>query len=80
MFSEHQEYSWENVDEEWNSNARAYKLCLSSSVTGEVYCFPRRQLNFSFDRRVIYHLKGLYEYIPKSIQSVCPPVPRSSNE
>ena len=29
------------------------------SVTGEVYRFPRRQLIFSFDRRVIYHLKGL---------------------
>ena len=29
------------------------------SVTGEVYCFPRRQLIFSFGRRVIYHLKGL---------------------
>ena len=28
-------------------------------VTGEVYCFPRRQLIFSFDRRVIYHLKSL---------------------
>ena len=37
------------------------------SVTGEVYCFPRRQLIFSFGRRVIYHLKGLSEYIP----SVC---------
>ena len=29
------------------------------SVTGEVYCFPRRQLIFSLGRRVIYHLKGL---------------------
>ena len=29
------------------------------SVTGEVYCFPRRQLIFSFGRRVIYHSKGL---------------------
>ena len=29
------------------------------SVTGEVYCFTRRQLIFSFDRRVIYHSKGL---------------------
>ena len=29
------------------------------SVTGELYCFPRRQLIFSFGRRVIYHLKGL---------------------
>ena len=47
------------------------KLCLSvpltndfiyaspPGVTGEVYCFPRRQLIFSFGRRVIYHLKGL---------------------
>ena len=40
------------------------------NVTGEVYCFPRRQLVFSFDRRVIYHSKGLWEYIPKSILSV----------
>ena len=38
--------------------------------TGEVYCFPRRQLIFRFGRRVIYHLKGLCEYIPKSIPSV----------
>ena len=40
------------------------------SVTGEVYCFPRLQLILSFGRRVIYHLKGLWEYIPKSILSV----------
>ena len=46
-------------------------LCLSPIVTGEVYCFPRRPLIFSFGRRVIYHLKGLWEYIPKSIPSVC---------
>ena len=31
------------------------------SVTGEVYCFPRRQLIFSFGWRVIYHLKVLSE-------------------
>ena len=41
------------------------------SVTGEFYCFPRRQLILSFGRPVIYHLKGLWEYIPKSILSVC---------
>ena len=35
-----------------------------------VYCFPRRQLIFSFGRHVIYHSKGLWEYIPKSILSV----------
>ena len=28
-------------------------LCLPPSVTGEVYCFPRRQLIFNFGRRVI---------------------------
>ena len=44
------------------------------SETREVYCFPRRQLIFSFDRRVIYHLKGLREYIPKLIPPVCPSV------
>ena len=40
----------------------AYHLLLfmpPPSVTEEVYCFPRRQLIFSFDKRVIYHLKGL---------------------
>ena len=46
-------------------------LCLPPSVTGEVYCFRRRQLIFSFGRRVIYHSKGLGEFIPKSIPSVC---------
>ena len=49
-------------------------------VTGEVYCFPRRQLIFSFGRRAIYHSKGLWEYILKSITFVCPSVPQSSNE
>ena len=29
------------------------------SVLWVVYCFPRRQLIYSFDMRVIYHLKGL---------------------
>ena len=46
-------------------------LCLSPGVAGEVYCFPRYQLIFSFGRRVIYHSKGLWEYIPKSIPFVC---------
>ena len=32
--------------------------------------FPRLQLIFSFGRRVIYHSKGLWEYILKSIPSV----------
>ena len=43
-------------------------LCLPSSVTGEVYCFPRCQLIFSFDRRarVILHHACF-----KSIPSVC---------
>ena len=47
------------------------QLCLPPSVMGEVYCFPRRQLIFSFNRRVIYHSKGLWEYIPESIPSDC---------
>ena len=46
-------------------------LCLLPSVTGVVYYFPRRQLILSFDRCVIYHSKGIWEYIPKSIPSVC---------
>ena len=43
-------------------------------VTWMVYCFPRRQLIFSFDRSGIYHLKGLLQYIPKLIPSVCPSI------
>ena len=41
----------------------------SPSVMGEEYCFPRHQLIFGFDRT--FHLKGLWEYIPKLIPSVC---------
>ena len=41
----------------------------------EVYCFPHHQLIFRFGRRVIYHSKGLSEYIHseilKSIIFVC---------
>ena len=52
-----------------------YSICIimpPPSVTGEVYCFPRRQLIFSFGRRVIYHSKkGFWKYIPNSILSVC---------
>ena len=57
----------------------SFLLCLPLSVTREVYSFPRHQPIFCFGRRVIYHLKGLWEYIPKSIPSACPSVPRSSN-
>ena len=64
----------------WLTYGSLLELCLSPGVTGEVYCFPRRQLIFSFDRRVIYHLKGLREYIPKSILSVRLSVPRTSNK
>ena len=46
----------------------------SPIVTWMVYCFPRRQLIFSFDRSGIYHLKGLLQYIPKLIPSVCPSI------
>ena len=46
------------------------QLFLPTSVTGEVYCFPRRLLVFSFGRRVIYRSKGLSENIPMSIPSV----------
>ena len=44
----------------------------SFHVTGEEYCFPRRQLIFSFDRRVIYHRK-VFESTFRSqfSQSVC---------
>ena len=52
-------------------NCNCYSLCLPPSVMGEIYCFPRYQPIFSFGRRVIYHTKGLWEYIPKLIQSVC---------
>ena len=36
-----------------------FLFCLPPKCNGEVYCFPRRQLIFSFDRRVKYHSKGL---------------------
>ena len=36
-----------------------------TSVVGEVYFCPRRQLIFRFGGRVIYHSKGLSKYIPK---------------
>ena len=37
---------------------------------GEVYCFPRRQLIFSFDRRVVYHFeRSLREH--SEIDSIC---------
>ena len=32
---------------------------------------PTNQLIFSFGRRVIYHSKGFWEYIPKLILTVC---------
>ena len=41
------------------NNAAYVYYAYPTSVAGEVYCFPRRQLIFSFDRRVIYHSKGL---------------------
>ena len=47
------------------------------SVTGEVYCFPRRQLIFSFGRRVIYHLKVFESTFRNRFRLS---VPRSSNE
>ena len=52
--------------------AQLYIYASLPNVT--VHYFPRQarcQLIFSIDRRVIYHLKGLWEYIPKSIPSVC---------
>ena len=48
-----------------------HSLCLPYSVTGDVYCWPRRQLIFISGRRVIYHSKGFGEYIPISIPSIC---------
>ena len=46
------------------------------SVTGEMYCFPRRQLIFSFDRRVIYIIWKVFE----STNRFCLSVPQFSNE
>ena len=43
------------------------QVVLPPSELGEVYCFPRSQLNFSFGRRVIYHLKGLWEHSKTSL-------------
>ena len=45
-----------------------------------MYCYPSRRLIVRFGRRVIYHLKGLWEYIPKSIPFICLSVPQSSYE
>ena len=44
-------------------------LCLFPSVTGEVYCFPRRQFIFSFGRRVTFlkRLAGLGFYLKSSM-------------
>ena len=36
-----------------------YLIMPPPSLTGEVYCFSRRQLIFSYGRRVLYHSKGL---------------------
>ena len=41
------------------SSVTGYYASLPPSVTGEVYCFPRRQLIFSFGRRVTKHSKDL---------------------
>ena len=55
-------------------------LCFPPSITREVYCFPRHRLIFRFGRRVIHHSKGLNLRVHSEIDSVCPSVPRSSNE
>ena len=48
---------------------------------GRCYCFPRRHLILSIDRRVIYHLKVERSLrVHSEIDSVCLSVPRSSNE
>ena len=44
-------------------------LCLPPSVMGEVYCFPRRQLIFSFFKRVISFERPLR--VHSEIVSVC---------
>ena len=49
-----------------------------SSVMGEVYCFPRRQLIVSFGSCVICHFKGLR--VATFQNRFCLTVPQSSNE
>ena len=44
------------------------------SVTGEVYCFPRRQIIFSFDRRVIGISIERFARVHSKIDFVCPSV------
>ena len=61
------------------SNKAEIELCLPSSVTGEVYCFPRRQLIFSFDGRVIYHLEMCFR-VATFWSRFRPSVRRSWNE
>ena len=41
------------------------------SVTGKLYCFPLRQLIFSFGRCVVCHSKGLSSRVHSEINSVC---------
>ena len=51
------------------------------SVTGEVCCFPRRQLIFNFGRRVILYISFERSLrVHSEIDSVCLFVPWSSNE
>ena len=42
------------------------------SVTGEVYCFPHRQIIFSFDRRVIGISIERFARVHSKIDFVCP--------
>ena len=57
-----------NPNNSWSQSCK-FSSNSPAIVMEEVYCFPRRQLIFSFGWCVMY--QGLWEYIPKSIPSVC---------
>ena len=46
---------------------RQWYLCITNSVTGEIYCYTRCWLIVRFVERVTYHSKGVGEYIPKKL-------------
>ena len=76
-------YIWmDSSQQALQTNGRLFfKLCLPPTVTGEVYCFARRQLIFSFDR-LSYIIRNVFEsmYLATFQNRFRLSVPRSSHE
>ena len=73
-FNKHLSVNGQNViylSEIFSLNRFGLVIMPPPRVSGEVYCFPRRQLIFSIGRSIMHHSKCLCEYIPKSIPAVC---------